>query len=95
DVDLSQKTAVIAGWGDALHQMRKGEKVTIYVPSPLAYGKRGRMPKIGKNQILIFDMEIVDAYGPTQKMAKEMEMEKKYMEEEKRINDSLTKAQKK
>ncbi len=51
---------VIAGWEEALMLMNKGSKMTVYIPSPLAYGSRKRSEVIVENSILKFDMELVD-----------------------------------
>lgn len=51
---------VIAGWEEALTLMNKGSKMTVYIPSPLAYGSRKRSEVIVENSILKFDMELVD-----------------------------------
>jgi FKBP-type peptidyl-prolyl cis-trans isomerase FklB len=49
---------VIAGWAEALQQMKVGDKWQIFVPPELAYGERGAGP-IGPNTTLIFDVELV------------------------------------
>ncbi|MEI9956733.1 MAG: FKBP-type peptidyl-prolyl cis-trans isomerase [Ferruginibacter sp.] len=41
---------VIAGWIEGLKMLRKGAKARFYVPSALAYGKRGNGEKIKPNQ---------------------------------------------
>jgi len=51
---------VIKGWDEALKLMNKGCKMTIYVPSSLAYGPQKRSEDIIENSILAFDMEVVD-----------------------------------
>lgn len=51
---------VIPGWDEAILMMNKGEKITVYIPSTLAYGPNKRSADIIENSILIFDMEIVD-----------------------------------
>lgn len=50
---------VIQGWDEGLGYIKKGGKATLYVPSPLAYGRGGR-PGIPANSILVFDVEMVD-----------------------------------
>ena len=49
----------IAGWNEVLPLMKEGSKWRIFVPSKLAYGKRGRPPKIGPNEMLIFEIELM------------------------------------
>ena len=38
---------VIKGWTEAMQLMVEGDKWELYIPSDLAYGDRGRPPKIG------------------------------------------------
>ncbi|WP_236010347.1 FKBP-type peptidyl-prolyl cis-trans isomerase [Candidatus Laterigemmans baculatus] len=51
---------LIPGWQQALPKMKVGDKWTLYVPPALAYGERGSPPKIGPNELLIFEMELLD-----------------------------------
>jgi FKBP-type peptidyl-prolyl cis-trans isomerase FkpA len=51
---------VIEGWEEAMMLMNKGAKLTVYVPSTLAYGDQRRSAEILENSILVFDMEMVD-----------------------------------
>ncbi|HEV8514320.1 MAG TPA: FKBP-type peptidyl-prolyl cis-trans isomerase [Cyclobacteriaceae bacterium] len=51
---------VIKGWDEALKLMNKGCKMTVYIPSSLAYGPQKRSEDIIENSILAFDMEVVD-----------------------------------
>ena len=50
--------AVINGWQEALLLMRVGEKWQIFIPSHLAYGKRGTGP-IRPNETLLFEVELL------------------------------------
>lgn len=51
---------VIYGWDELIQNLAEGDKVTAYIPSILAYGPYGSPPKIGPNENLVFDMEVVE-----------------------------------
>ena len=51
---------VIAGWTEALQLMNVGSKFRLFIPSKLAYGQRGAGGKIGPNEMLIFDVELLE-----------------------------------
>ena len=55
---------VIKGWIEGVQLMKKGEKFRFTIPSELAYGEQGP-PSIGPNQVLIFDIELVDFKAQT------------------------------
>ncbi len=55
---------VIKGFGEALTNLHKGSKATIYIPAELAYGVKGVPGVIGPNQALIFEIEILDVTNP-------------------------------
>jgi len=50
---------VIAGWTEALQQMKAGSKWKLYIPYHLAYGEAGAGGDIGPYQALIFDIELL------------------------------------
>jgi FKBP-type peptidyl-prolyl cis-trans isomerase FkpA len=66
---------VIAGWDEAITLMNKGMKMTVYIPSTLAYGAQQRSEDIVANSILIFDMELIDVMDATIQEQLEMDSE--------------------
>ncbi|MGD2117514.1 MAG: FKBP-type peptidyl-prolyl cis-trans isomerase, partial [Chromatiales bacterium] len=50
---------VIPGFREAITRMPVGSKWRVFVPSELAYGERGAGGKIGPNQTLIFEIELL------------------------------------
>jgi FKBP-type peptidyl-prolyl cis-trans isomerase FkpA len=58
----------ILGLRIGLKEIQKGGKINLYVPSALAYGPTGRRDPSGKvvipkNQILVFEVELVNVTG--------------------------------
>lgn len=50
---------IIPGWDEAMGLLRWGDEATLFVPSALAYGPKGRGRAIPPNSNLIFYVEIV------------------------------------
>ena len=50
---------VIKGWNEALQLMKEGSTWMLYIPSGLAYGERRPGARIGPNQALVFEVELL------------------------------------
>ncbi len=50
---------VIPGWQQTLQLMKVGSKWKVWIPSDLAYGLRGAGNRIGPNEMLHFDIELI------------------------------------
>jgi len=59
----ARSTSRCPGWTEAMQLMVEGDKWELYIPSDLAYGDRGRPPKIGGGDCLIFTIEILKIMG--------------------------------
>ena len=51
---------VVPGWQEALPLMKTGAKWRIYLPPQLGYGEEGSPPVIEPNELLIFEIELVN-----------------------------------
>jgi len=57
---------LIRGWQLGLQACKVGGKIRLYIPSGLGYGIRTRSKDIPPNEILVFDIEVLDAKNKTE-----------------------------
>jgi FKBP-type peptidyl-prolyl cis-trans isomerase FklB len=55
---------VIPGWQDVIPRMHVGDRWKVVIPPQLAYGKHGALPRIGPNEALVFEIELLDVRQP-------------------------------
>lgn len=58
---------VLPGWQDVLPRMHVGDRWKVVIPPRLAYGENGELPRIGPNEALIFEIELLDIKSDTDK----------------------------
>lgn len=51
---------VIPGWSEGMKLVGKGGKIKLWIPSELGYGAQGAGQKIGANQALVFEVNLID-----------------------------------
>ncbi len=54
---------VIPGWQEGIQLMPVGSKYKFWIPAKLAYGEQAP-PMIGPNQVLVFEVELLDIVKP-------------------------------
>ena len=50
---------MLPGWKDVLPRMRVGGKWKVWIPPQQAYGKHGQLPRIGPNEVLVFEIDLL------------------------------------
>ena len=67
---------VIRGWDEGVALLKKGAKAKFFIPSTLAYSKQAAGEHIKDNEILIFDVELVDIVTEKSPAAKKAPVKK-------------------
>ncbi len=67
-------TRAIKGWQEGVPGMKIGAKRAITIPASLAFGDKGRPPRIPPNADLVFDIEVINALQVIDLKAGEGEM---------------------
>ena len=62
---------VIRGWTEGMKLIGEGGKITLVIPSELAYGQRGASREIGPNSTLIFDVDLLEVHPFVEKVVEE------------------------
>jgi FKBP-type peptidyl-prolyl cis-trans isomerase FklB len=60
---------MISGWQYVIPRMHVGDRWKVVIPPTLAYGKQGLLPRIGPNEALVFDIELLDIKPPNPQSA--------------------------
>jgi len=55
---------VIRGWQDVIPRMHVGDRWKVVIPPKLAYGETGALPRIGPNEALVFEIELLAIKPP-------------------------------
>lgn len=73
----------IPGFGEALKLMNKGSKYRFWIPSDLAYGPNPQDPRMPKNAMLIFDIEVSELVtaAEIQQMRQQQMMQQQMMQQ--------------
>ncbi|GAB2542681.1 FKBP-type peptidyl-prolyl cis-trans isomerase [Rhodanobacter koreensis] len=51
---------VIPGWRDVIPRMHVGDRWKVVIPPQLAYGEDGQLPRIGPNEALVFEIQLLE-----------------------------------
>ncbi len=71
-----QADQVIKGWTEGLQLMKAGGKYRLFIPADLAYGSRGAGQEIGSNEVLKFDVELLEVLDNEPQEGKPGEIQK-------------------
>ncbi len=76
---------VVPGWTEGIQLMKAGDKIMLYIPSELGYGEQGSGEKIGPNQPLVFEVELISFKkgkpGSVEKAKQQMMMQRQLQQQ--------------
>lgn len=75
-------TGVVPGFAEMLKMMRPGAKATVIIPAKLGYGPKGQMPKIKKNETLVFEIETKGIHQMTPEEQKQQDAMQKMLQQQ-------------
>jgi len=59
-ISLTVGSAGMRGIATALQKMKPGDKWKLFIPSDLAFGVQGNPPVVGPNQVVVYEVELVE-----------------------------------
>lgn len=71
-----QADQVIKGWTEGLQLMKEGGKYRLFIPADLAYRESGYGQQIGPNEVLLFDVELLEVLDDQTAASKTKETQK-------------------
>lgn len=83
---------IIEGWKDGFSLLKVGAKAKLFIPSSLAYGAQGSGQDIGPNEILVFDIDVLNTVTKQQAISKIAMMQQKFQEMQQKYTDSMKRA---
>lgn len=93
DVKLNE-FGVVLGWIDGLKTLQKGSVAKFIIPSSLGYGKQGKGGNIGPDEILVFDITVLDLINEEKYQANRAAFQEKMMQKQMKMREEMMKNQK-
>ncbi len=91
EVTMANLGSLMPGWTDALLLLREGAKATLYIPSSLAFGKKGFLKQIKPDENIVFDIEIKKVITEDRALEIVSENRRRAEAEQRRMNDTMKK----
>jgi FKBP-type peptidyl-prolyl cis-trans isomerase FklB len=59
-LEMDMTKVGMPGWREIIPMMKAGDKWQVFLPPEMAYGINGRSPVIGPNEVLVFDVHLLE-----------------------------------